>query len=99
MGIEFREGSLTITPTCHAVATKGMIFNVNIGFSGIVNKEASDSKGKEVALFIGDTILVSLGYHRRGSLPSSKPLFICLSVSPQNTLDPEAGALLKTKIG
>ena len=58
MGIEFREGSLTITPTCHAVATKGMIFNVNIGFSGLVNKEASDSKGKEVALFIGDTILV-----------------------------------------
>ena len=62
MGIEFREGSLTITPTCHAVATKGMIFNVNIGFSGLVNKEASDSKGKEVALFIGDTILVCFLY-------------------------------------
>ncbi len=38
MGIEFREGSLSITHTCHAVASKGMIFNVNIGLSGLVNK-------------------------------------------------------------
>lgn len=44
MGIEFREGSLTITPNCDAVAKKGMIFNVNLGFSGLANKEASDSK-------------------------------------------------------
>jgi nucleosome binding factor SPN SPT16 subunit len=58
MGIEFREGSLSITPTCHAKATKGMIFNVNIGLSGLVNKEASDSKGKDVSLFIGDSVLV-----------------------------------------
>jgi nucleosome binding factor SPN SPT16 subunit len=34
MGIEFREGSLSITPTCDSKVTKGMIFNVNIGLSG-----------------------------------------------------------------
>jgi hypothetical protein len=34
MGIEFREGSLSITPTCDAKAAKGMVFNVNIGLSG-----------------------------------------------------------------
>jgi nucleosome binding factor SPN SPT16 subunit len=38
MGIEFREGSLSITPSCHAIAAKGMVFNVNIGLSGLVNK-------------------------------------------------------------
>jgi len=38
MGIEFREGCFSITPTCNAVAVKGMVFNVNIGFAGIVNK-------------------------------------------------------------
>jgi nucleosome binding factor SPN SPT16 subunit len=37
MGIEFREGSLSITPSCHAIAAKGMVFNVNIGLSGLVN--------------------------------------------------------------
>ena len=47
MGIEFREGTFSITANCNAVATKGMIFNVNIGFAGIVNKvyyENSNSK-------------------------------------------------------
>jgi nucleosome binding factor SPN SPT16 subunit len=34
MGIEFREGTLSIAPNCDAKATKGMIFNVNIGLSG-----------------------------------------------------------------
>ena len=34
MGIEFREGSLSITPNCDARAAKGMVFNVNIGLSG-----------------------------------------------------------------
>lgn len=35
-----------------------MVFNVNVGFSPITNKGASDSKGKEIALFIGDTVVV-----------------------------------------
>ena len=59
MGIEFREASLSIAPNCDAVAKKGMVFNVNLGFTGLVNKEALDSKGKDVALFIGDTVLVN----------------------------------------
>ncbi len=36
-----------------------MIFNVNLGISGLVNKDASDQKGRDVALFIGDTVAVS----------------------------------------
>lgn len=59
MGIEFREASLSIAPNCNAVAKKGMTLNVNIGFTGLVNKESSDSRGKDVALFIGDTVIVN----------------------------------------
>ncbi len=58
-GIEFREGSLMIAPNCDAVVKKGMVFNVNIGLTGLENKDASDKKGKNVALFIGDTVLVT----------------------------------------
>jgi len=59
MGIEFREGSLTIASNCDQVVKKGMLFNVNIGFTGLTNKDASDSKGKDVALFVGDTVIVN----------------------------------------
>lgn len=59
MGIEFREASLSIAPNCDAIARKGMVFNVNLGFTGLSNKDASDSRGKDVALFIGDTVLVN----------------------------------------
>lgn len=59
MGIEFREGSLSIAPNCDAIVKKGMVFNVNVGFTNLINKDASDSKGKDVALFIGDTVVVS----------------------------------------
>ena len=58
MGIEFREPTLSIAPNCHAVVKKGMVFNVNIGLSGLVNKDSEDQKGKNVALFIGDTVVV-----------------------------------------
>ena len=37
----------------------GMVFNVNAGFSGLVNENAEDSEGKNYALFIGDTVLVN----------------------------------------
>ena len=59
MGIEFREPSLSIAANCNAVVKKGMVFNVNIGLNGLVNKEAEDPKGQNVALFIGDTIVVN----------------------------------------
>ena len=36
-----------------------MVFNVNLGVAGLVNKDASDSRGKDVALFIGDTVVVN----------------------------------------
>lgn len=59
MGIEFRENSLVIGPKCTALIQKGMVFNVNVGLSGISNKDASDKEGKVYALFIGDTVLVN----------------------------------------
>uniref|UniRef100_U5EVZ2 FACT complex subunit n=1 Tax=Corethrella appendiculata TaxID=1370023 RepID=U5EVZ2_9DIPT len=58
-GIEFRENSITISPKCVAVLKKGMIFNVNVGLSGLENKEASDKESKIYALFIGDTVLIN----------------------------------------
>lgn len=36
-----------------------MVFNVNAGFSGLVNESAEDSESKNYALFIGDTVLVN----------------------------------------
>lgn len=59
MGLEFRDNSLIIGPKCQAVLKKGMIFNINVGLSGLENKTASDKEGKIMALFIGDTILVN----------------------------------------
>lgn len=59
MGIEFRESSLTIGPKTFALVKKGTVFNVNVGLSGLSNKEASDKDGKTYALFIGDTVVVN----------------------------------------
>ena len=58
MGIEFREPALVIGPNCDRKAKAGMVFNVNVGVTGISNREAKDSKGKNVAIFIGDTVEV-----------------------------------------
>ena len=59
MGIEFRDAAISIAPNCNTVVKKGMVFNVNIGFSGLTNKSAQDKKGRDVALFIGDTVVVN----------------------------------------
>ncbi|XP_078365662.1 FACT complex subunit SPT16-like isoform X1 [Oculina patagonica] len=59
MGIEFREGSLLITSKNNHVAKKGMVFNINAGFSGLVNESSEDSESKNYALFVGDTVLVN----------------------------------------
>ncbi|XP_031569470.1 FACT complex subunit SPT16-like [Actinia tenebrosa] len=59
MGIEFREGSLLISPKNTHIAKKGMVFNINAGFSGLVNKKADNDVNKNYALFIGDTVLVN----------------------------------------
>jgi nucleosome binding factor SPN SPT16 subunit len=58
MGIEFRESSLIINPKATAVAQKGMVFNVNLGFSSLTNAAAVDDADKNYALFIGDTVIV-----------------------------------------
>ena len=36
-----------------------MVFNVNAGFSGLVNENAENSENKNYALFVGDTVLVN----------------------------------------
>ena len=74
MGIEFREGSLSITPNCDAIVRNGMIFNVNVGMTNLVNKEASDSKGKDVALFVGDTVLITEEENKKLLTPSKKKI-------------------------
>ncbi|KAL3199650.1 hypothetical protein MRX96_001403 [Rhipicephalus microplus] len=61
-GIEFRESSLVIQPKTTAVARKGMVFNINIGFSGLPLKGSGDEGIKTYALFIGDTVLVNEGH-------------------------------------
>ncbi|XP_044015295.1 FACT complex subunit spt16 isoform X2 [Aphidius gifuensis] len=59
MGIEFRESSLLIGPKTSALAKKGMVFNVSMGLSGLINSESSDKEGKSYSLFIGDTVVVN----------------------------------------
>jgi len=59
MGIEFRESSLLISSKSDVVAQKGMVFNINVGFSELVNPDAKTSEGKNYALYLGDTVLVS----------------------------------------
>lgn len=73
MGIEFRESSLTIGPKATALVKKGTVFNVNVGFASLTNKEATDKEGKTYALFIGDTVVVNdvCGF-----------FFICLMLGP-----------------
>ncbi|EFA04061.1 FACT complex subunit spt16 [Tribolium castaneum] len=60
-GIEFKESSLMIGPKTTLPAKKGMVFNVNMGFSNLENKDATDKEGKTYALFIGDTVMVNEG--------------------------------------
>ncbi|XP_076296462.1 FACT complex subunit spt16-like isoform X3 [Lasioglossum baleicum] len=74
MGIEFRESSLLIGPKTHAVVKKGMVFNVNVGLSNLVNTEASEKEGKMYALFIGDTVMVNDGQPATNLTPSKKKL-------------------------
>lgn len=59
MGIEFREGSMVLNAKNENVVEKGMVFNINVGFSNLENKETKDSNGKKYALFLGDTVLVT----------------------------------------
>ena len=61
MGIEFRESAFLITGKTEAIARKGMLFNVCVGFSDLKKSSSGDSAGKTYALFIGDTVVVKDG--------------------------------------
>ena len=43
----------------HFPAVLGMVFNLNVGFSGLKNSDAKDKEGKTYALFVGDTVVVN----------------------------------------
>ena len=58
-GLEFREANYLISNKCNHPAKSGMVFQVSIGFSDLVNDEAKEDEGKKYALFIGDTVQVN----------------------------------------
>ncbi|CAK8695989.1 unnamed protein product [Clavelina lepadiformis] len=60
-GIEFREGSLLINAKNQLKVQKGMVFNINIGLSGLVNSSGDTNKDKNYALFVGDMVVVTEG--------------------------------------
>ncbi|XP_077975162.1 FACT complex subunit SPT16-like [Styela clava] len=60
-GIEFRESTYVINGKNQIKARKGMVFNINIGISNLVNDEAKEDSEKKYALFIGDTVVVNDG--------------------------------------
>lgn len=57
-GIEFRDGTMVIGPKFNMKAKKDMTFVVAIGFQGLKNPAASDSKAKIYSLFLSDTVIV-----------------------------------------
>ena len=59
IGIEFREANYLISNKCQSVAKAGMVFQVSVGFSDLINTAAKDAEAKKYALFIGDTVLVN----------------------------------------
>lgn len=59
MGIEFRESSLMIGPKTTATTRKGQVYNLNVGLSNLVNKDAKEKESKVYALFVGDTVCVN----------------------------------------
>lgn len=58
MGIEFRDAAVSIAANSTVTVRSNMVFNVNLGINGLTNKDASDAKGRDIALFVGDTALV-----------------------------------------
>ncbi|XP_015778637.1 PREDICTED: FACT complex subunit SPT16-like [Acropora digitifera] len=102
MGIEFREGSLLITSRNTHVAKRGMVFNVNAGFSGLVNDSAKDSENKDYALFVGDTVLVNEVHPRHSNLLAhfDRRIVLCLSFQAEEDLllgREGKGALLESR--
>lgn len=58
-GIEFRENSLSITSKTTATAKKSQVYNLCVGLSNLVNKDADSKENKNYSLFIGDTVVVN----------------------------------------
>ncbi|CEG70970.1 hypothetical protein RMATCC62417_06776 [Rhizopus microsporus] len=59
MGIEFREANYVLNAKNNRELKNGMIINVQVGFSDLVNPKAKDDRGKTYALMLVDTIRVT----------------------------------------
>ncbi|KAE9550353.1 hypothetical protein FO519_006436 [Halicephalobus sp. NKZ332] len=57
-GLEFREGTYTISPKSNAVVKQNMVFVINVGLNNLANKSKRGDVAKDAALFISDTVLV-----------------------------------------
>eukprot|EP00033_Pygsuia_biforma_P003361 GCRY01003682.1.p1 GENE.GCRY01003682.1~~GCRY01003682.1.p1 ORF type:complete len:1036 (-),score=365.94 GCRY01003682.1:286-3393(-) len=59
MGIEFKETGLNITAKNEAMVRVGMVFNVVVGFTDLVNPDAADPLDKTYAMQVVDTVVVA----------------------------------------
>ena len=59
MGIELEEKSIAITPTTTIKLKKNVVFNLNVGFGNLSDKEEPDKKNKTYSLFVGDSVLIN----------------------------------------
>lgn len=58
IGLEFREANGVLNNKNDRKVRAGMVFNVSLGVQKLTNPEAKDSKSREYALQIADTVLV-----------------------------------------
>ncbi|XP_065221601.1 FACT complex subunit spt16-like [Planococcus citri] len=58
-GIEFRENSLCITSKTTSCARNSQVYNLCVGLSNLINKDADSGENKNYSLFIGDTVVVN----------------------------------------
>ena len=52
IGLEFREGSLSLNGKNETRVRAGMTFNVAVGLEGLEDKEATDKRGQTYAIFL-----------------------------------------------
>uniref|UniRef100_A0AC35UB63 FACT complex subunit n=1 Tax=Rhabditophanes sp. KR3021 TaxID=114890 RepID=A0AC35UB63_9BILA len=59
IGVEFREPCFLINEKCVEIVRADMVFTVYVALQNIKNRSASEEAGKNVAIMVGDTVLVT----------------------------------------
>lgn len=59
MGLEFRESDYAINSKCQKPIEPGMIFNLAVGFQGLIKEGAKNPKDQSYALMVADTVLIT----------------------------------------